>query len=124
MQTVWWTGTILDKVVPALFLAAISALTFLAYKHPRAYQKMFRLLSVCYIAIVVSALAWHLGVFAVGKAMFSYIEADKLKEAEALASNYLIAPWMLPTALAVYVYLAGLLWLPLLLNEDKPPRNK
>jgi hypothetical protein len=110
----------LDKVLPALFIAAISALTFLAYKHPKGYQKISLAINVTYGVAVTSALTWHLGSYFTYEAIIPFLEASKIQEAKAVANSYLIPSWILFVGCATSAYMTFLLFLPKLLGDDKP----
>jgi hypothetical protein len=113
----------MDKVIPALVVGAISSLTFIAYKHPNAYRKMYILLGVCYIILCSFAAGWQLGSYDTVEAILGYIDPNKLKEAKAVANNYLIQPWTIFASSGLILYFTLLLLLPILLEEDKP-KNK
>jgi hypothetical protein len=110
----------LDKVLPTLFVAAISALTFVAYKHPRAYQRIYLGISVSFIALFLGALAWHLASYLTFDALIPFIDANKLQEAKVVGNSYLISPWVFAAGGASVLYLSFLTWLPILLGEDNP----
>jgi hypothetical protein len=110
----------MDKIAPALIVAAISSLTFVAYKHPNAYKKLWLAIMVFYFAAFMSLIGWNAGCEAAFSALKEFIASDKLKEAIAALENKEISTWIILTGVGLYFYLFALTFLPLLLDEDKP----
>jgi hypothetical protein len=110
----------LDKVLPALFIAAISALTFLAYKHPNGYRKISAGILIAFCASVTCAMSWHLGSYVTYEAIIPFLDANKIQEAKIVANSYLVPTWILAVGAATILYMNFLFWLPNLLGEDKP----
>ncbi len=52
----------MDKIIPGLFLAAVSALGFLAYRHQAIYAALFPFLSFGLPAIAVGVAIWNVAV--------------------------------------------------------------
>jgi hypothetical protein len=110
----------MDKVIPALFVAAISSLTFIAYKHPNAYRKLQLPLVVSGFIIILAVSSWDWGGDFTFQALIKYIEVDKLKEAAAIADSYKVSPWWMTAIATLNIYFLALSYLPRLLDEDKP----
>jgi hypothetical protein len=110
----------MDKVIPALIVAAISSLTFVAYKHPKAYQKIFNPLAICFLITFIAVNAWNLSNTLTYSALIEYIEVGKIKDAKTAMENYQIPYWEMWMLLGSYFYLFFLTFLPRLLDEDKP----
>ena len=93
---------------------------FVAYKHPKAYKKIWTPLMICYCVVFICAIVWNTGVNFTFRALDQYIAADKSKEAiEAFDSN-LIPVWIILAAVGLYFYLFILTFLPNILDEEKP----
>ena len=52
----------MDDIVSPLIVAAVSAVTYVAYKHPAAYRRIDRVLTLAYVVSVVCVVAFTLGV--------------------------------------------------------------
>lgn len=115
----------MDKLIPALAVAAASGLTFLAYKHPRPFESVFIVLNGVFILFWAVWFGWDLGVYNSTEAVFDFVAADKIKDAVAAGRSYRIPLWATLSASGVYVYLSFLRFgLPYLLDEDKPIDKK
>ncbi len=113
----------MDKVIPALFIAAISSLTFIAYKHPNAYRKLYLPLMICCMIIIIAVSAWTWGSKFTFDALIKYIEVDKIREAAAVADSHQISPWVVSALAGLNLYFLALSYLPRLLEEDKPEKK-
>jgi hypothetical protein len=113
----------MDKVIPALIVAAISSMTFIAYKHPNAYRNLFIPLCVLLMIIESAALAWNAGSELTYRALRDYIGVDKIKEAYDVAESYQIPLWMFLSGLGIAFYLVLLFCLPMMLDEEKPEKK-
>jgi hypothetical protein len=113
----------MDKAIPALIVAAISSLTFVAYKHPKAYKKIWAPLMVCYGMAFLCSIVWNTGVQFTFDALNKYIEAGKGEEAFAAFQNNLIPVWVILASIVLYFYLFMLTFLPRVLDEEKPKKE-
>lgn len=51
-----------DSIVTGLLLAAVSGITFIAYKHPRGYRKLLRLIFIIGLSICSGLIGWMVAV--------------------------------------------------------------
>ena len=111
----------MDRVIPALIIAFISAISFIAYKHPKPFKALFGLLAILSMVVSVALLAWEVGVNSTFIAVMGFVEADKIKEAKAAIDSYQIPYWVFLAGLGFICYLNFLRFiLPMLLDEDQP----
>src|ERR1700730_18070222 len=101
-----------DKVTAGLFIAAISALTFVAYQHPNAYKKMYPAFTLLGLLISTFAFGWSLGEFLTYRAVKEFIVVEKLKEAKAASDSYDIPNWVLGANVGTILYVVFLSFLP------------
>lgn len=109
-----------ESLLSGLVLAAVSAVTFIAYKHPHGYVKLFPHLTIAVVAVLLyiilmalltafsnASAITHL----IGKYPESTIEihAESIKKIELFASYALIS---IAIGFAVAIYLLILLYLP------------
>lgn len=107
-----------DTIISSVILMAISGLTFIAYKHPDAYSKMYKYLFAFHIVVFMSINAWNLGVTITATKLNSLIPADKsaiaLKISDGLQTSL---PWTFILNFAIMGYLLFLSLLPLLIKK-------
>lgn len=112
-----------SKLVHGFILAAVSALTFVAYKHPRAYDQLLGKLSALFAVVSITLVAWSAGGDMAYRALLKYIELDKRAQAQAAVESYQPSIWFFALLLALYVYLFALSFLHRLLDHDKPKQE-
>jgi hypothetical protein len=116
----------LNTIAASLILAAITGLTFLAYKHPKAYSRiaLFFLFPLIVLAMVFM-FGFDLGMMSGYDAATPFMDVYKRLEAlSASSSNRLMTP---RNALLVFLcgaYLSFLLALPFILEEKKDDKPK
>lgn len=114
-----------DKLLPGLALAAISGLTFVAYKHPEGYTRLLKPIGIVSQAIFLAALIWDISGTRAYFRLYDYLEPIKREAAKAAVDNaeflngYIVAGYM-----AAGLYLGFLAFLPQILGEEKPPKKK
>jgi hypothetical protein len=111
-----------EQLVAGIGVAAISGITFLAYKHPDAYKKVFIGLFVIFASVMVGLVIWDLSNLYAHLAAIHYIKIDKLEEAKKtvrLQSPLYVIPYLGCTILGIIIYISLLSCLPALLGEDK-----
>ena len=110
----------MDKTLFAsLILALISGLTFLAYKHPIAFKRLFWPLFFLITAAFFVATAWNGAVSSVLSALSEFIPPTQLQAASLKAHELDFPSWHTLAFLCSGLYMSFLLWLPILLAEDK-----
>jgi hypothetical protein len=118
-------GAVMDKLVPGIVLAALSALTFVAYRHPDGYQRLMRPIRYVVPVLFTAALVWDISSMRTLSNLYSFIDASKLNEAKAAADNTQMLNWyILGAYFAGMLYLEFLSFLPEILSEEKPPKRK
>ena len=52
----------LNTIIPSLVVLSVSGITFIAYKHPNAYQKMFKYLMIIASIVYLGFILWSVAV--------------------------------------------------------------
>ena len=112
----------MDKLVPGLFVAAISGITFIAYKHPTGYQRLFWLLGIIFGIASVAGIIWDTSSAATAFALRPFIPPANRAAALAALDNPIERTWAIWSGLT-FLYLLFLLGLPRLLREQQPPNK-
>jgi hypothetical protein len=110
----------LETIIAGLLLAAVSAITYLAYKHPSAYRKIYWPLETLSSIILVANSIWTFGVQFAYTQLTPLIEISKLPQMDEAMNRIMYRFWVvLATCGGASVYLV-LLWnLPKLLEQEK-----
>jgi hypothetical protein len=116
----------LDTLIPAIIMAAVSGLAFIAYKHPSGYGRIYIPLMYSAFGVFLIIGAFHTGyLLGFGDATVSYIKLNKipLNSPETPSNPY----WILVTLGIFSAYLCFLRVLPDILGlsskkgkEDEP----
>ncbi|MDW5418881.1 hypothetical protein R6242_20120 [Iodobacter sp. CM08] len=110
----------MDKaLVTSLALAFISGITFLAYKHPIAFKRIY--IPLCYLFSVLSftAFAWNSAIVTVLSTLKAFIPTAQSSAAATKAHELDFPAWHSWVLLCFIIYMVFLLWLPNLLADDK-----
>ncbi len=112
----------MEQLVYGLIIAAIGAITYVAYQHPDAYKhRIFPVLAVAGIAIYVSICVWDAALSTVGMALdraFALglsVKIDKVLDEKHVPFISFFLIWA-----ASWVYLSLLLKLDVLLGKNGP----
>ncbi|MEW8645213.1 MAG: hypothetical protein AB2563_03875 [Candidatus Thiodiazotropha endolucinida] len=103
-------------------LAAISALTFLAYKHPSAYSQIHSYIHYSLIFVVCSLLIWNFAVIETSREISLVVSPDgdfAMRSAVNETREHLMIPfkYIIGIYLPVSLYLSFLLVIPHLINS-------
>jgi hypothetical protein len=115
-------NNLVATLVAALTVSALTGITFLAYKHHRAYSNLFLVLFTVYFIVLIFYLTWNGGVLWTYSAISDFIQPDKFSEARAARDNIQIPFWVFVVASGASLYTSFLLYLPNLLANDKPAK--
>ena len=111
----------MDKLLPAIVVAALSSLTYLAYKHPVAYRRICVPLLAAGGTVYLGIMYWDLVVELTFGKILQYIPSDKFRAAENARDSFEISiPWLFIIFFSCYAYLLFLSFLPKILEEKKP----
>jgi hypothetical protein len=114
-----------ETVGAGLVLAALSALTFMAYQHPNAFPKIALPLLLLAIVGMACALAWNSGNYNVRSAVLSLVPFEKFQTAIDAMDARLIPAWIgLGIPAGLMVYLSFLLRLPQILGMQQQEQKK
>jgi TRAP-type C4-dicarboxylate transport system permease small subunit len=110
----------LETITAGLLLASVSGITYLAYKHPRAYRKIALPLSTLILLIQFMVMMWSFGVQATHLKLMPLIESSKWNQAQEAVDGILPRWWLVAlVCLGATTYLLLLYWLPKLLDQEK-----
>jgi hypothetical protein len=114
-----------DKLLPGIALAALSALTFVAYKHPIGYQRLAMPLRIVVPALFIAVVVWDVSSMQTFGSVYEFIDFSKIKEARTAAESMRFLNGYIFTAYILgMIYLEFLGFLPLILGDEKPPKQK
>jgi hypothetical protein len=110
------------KGLASLAVATVGALTFVAYKHPRAYQKLLQVLVVVGLGISLSCLTWDICIVTSEStlARSGVLPKDKVNE---ILDTLQLPIWVNIAILGAILYLMFLLTFPYWLKENEPPQS-
>lgn len=100
-------GTLPDILIAELLIAAVSGLTFLAYSHPNAYQKIARVIMVILIVITAGICIWDISSQQTYAILASSIAPTKSHDAQYIAMAYTLPHDSIHTDLSDHQRLFG-----------------
>lgn len=119
----------LETIISGLILAAVSGITFLAYKHPDVYKTM-GLSSITFnLGVLVFAVmnAWNFGIGLTYTKLLSYLAEGKQHAAEAVIEQLKFSTSTLVLTgvlfFVAFLYFTLLLLLHFMLKHDKSNRQ-
>ena len=109
-----------DKLFPALVLAALSGISWLAYRHPIAYGRLYWPITGTIWLVFMACLVWDAGTSHGAFAIMPLVPLEKHAEASATREALQIVGLnVLLGYVALSAYLIFLNFLPHLLRENK-----
>src|SRR5262249_23365760 len=112
-----WQVSGMDKVIPPLAVAALGALTYLAYKHYAAFMILNYALNFIIVITILGMAVWNSGVDKAHLQLIKFLKMETWKESdEAIKSIKAPMTWLV-VALGLSLYLTFLSYLPKLLAE-------
>jgi len=114
------------KLLAALVVAGLSALTFVAYKHPEPYKKMAAGVSVVSVALLLIGGTWQVAILTVQSAveLSDLIIAGKYSEIHRMIGDHYIPAWLLYSVVVCQLYAFFLTSLPYWLLDKAKPQNE
>ena len=110
----------LETITAGLLLAAVSAITYLAYKHPTAYGKIYWPQSALNLIILTVIGSWMIGVQHAYTQVIPLVEPSKLPQVQEAISRSMDRWWVIFAAyFGITLYLTFLSYLPKLLEQEK-----
>ena len=107
-----------EAIASGLIVAAVGGITFIAYKHPKAYKTM-ELPSQSFkfgVFVVVLMLVWNFGVNETHERLLSSLADGKQEAAKAaiekLKLSYAYMVWVATMFVGAWLYFVFLWWLP------------
>ena len=110
----------LENLITGLIVAAIGALTFIAYKHNNTYKKIHESLSWIPILIFLGLTIWNIAIDTAYDSMVDLIDYDKLKVSRNIKVSLQISSFGIIFIITIisHIYLRVLVALPKLLNDQ------
>ena len=104
----------MQSFIVGLLLAGVSATSYVAFKHPLGYAKLFPFLMAALTTLFIGVTIWEVAVYVTWTNLAGFVESDVLQEAisvkDQLNPSYV---WFVLT----YVGIGGFLWI----NRKLPP---
>lgn len=114
-------------IVSGLLVALITGITFLAYKHPTAFSRLYWPLFFVLLSASIGIGAWNGSITETLAVLKDFIPPAQLQAATLKTQELKLASWYSWVFPIAVIYLVFLLWLPHLLSEDKKkekPKNE
>lgn len=104
----------MQAFISGLLLACISAVTVLAFRHPRVYERLFPFAITAITVVFLMLSVWHVAIQVTWSALVSSLDRDFIVTAQASVSRlYLPYLWVGSGYLGVVIFL----WI----NRKLPP---
>lgn len=114
----------MEAFLSALALAALSGVTFIAYKHPSGYRKISTKLFIAIVALIWGLMIWNASSEITFVSVKKYIDEEQLEEAEAIAFSIgYIKYWVYAILGILAIYIVILDFLPNILGIDDDPKG-
>ena len=110
-----------DELFVGLIVAALSGITFLAYRDPPVFEKVNRFIGGLIIAAVVGGAFWNQGIVKTLKTLMPYVAPEQGARAIDAAEELILPSWYLLVALGMSVYC---ILLPVLFRTKKSSANR
>ena len=115
----------IDTLVTSLILMSVSGLAFLAYKHPDAYDKIYKYLTVLYLFGWACIGTWDIAVALTSKRLNIFLQSDKIEIAKTATDNLQISVgWTFVIGISIVIYINFLAFLPYIIKhgDKKEPK--
>jgi len=111
-----------NPLVIGLIISALSALTFLAYKHPKSFSKLYIPLCLSFVGGYAAVSSYNSAINSSLKILSAYIPKDMLEKAQESISSLAIDDDIGAMLMLASMYMLILLFLPVLIDhsETKP----
>jgi len=110
----------IETLVTGLILAAVSGLTFVAYKHPSGFDKLANILHIAAVSILIGLTIWNIAIDKAHIQLMKLLQEGALDKAQlALDEISLPTGWIIATFLAFEFYILFLSYLPNLVKHDE-----
>ncbi len=113
-----------SAVISSLIVAFVTGITFLAYKHPIAFKRLYFPIFGVLLLIGVGFGAWNSAISITLAALKDFIPPEQF-QAATLKAHALDAPtWYSWAFMGMVAYLVFLLWLPNIIEDEKKDKPK
>jgi hypothetical protein len=113
-----------DTLISGLALAGISAVTYVAYRHPRAYPNICIALTGFMLAILAVLVTWDVAIGRAYIALRPHLSDENLLATAEAMERLHVPIWPLASSLGIAAYFLVLLFLPNALGHQEPPDPK
>jgi hypothetical protein len=114
----------MSEWIVSIVVPLLAGASYLAYRHPDAYGKIYWIYFAIYMAIAVSSAAWNFSAYFQIEVLKPFIPTAAFQKAEAASDGILVPPVPMLVAFAIWTYLALLAFLPNLIGKQKPEDKK
>lgn len=115
----------LETLITGLALAAVSSITYVAYKHPSAYRKLYQPLTWLSLTILSVIGIWTFGAQSAYTQLIPLIEASKFHQMEEALSRITYRWWVVfAVCVGANLFLLLLSYLPKLLEKELEEEKK
>lgn len=115
----------IETIISSLLVAAVTGISFVAYRHPAAFSKLFTPILMVMGTALVFGLIWDVAVSRAFVDLSPFIVTGKLDSAQkAIETLSLPMGWLIGGFFGFYIYLVFLLSLPKLLSQKSGDRGE
>ena len=107
----------MDKVIPALLVAAVTAVTYFAYQHPKGYERIWPYLPFVLIFVTLGLVVWNAAVRLTMAYLIKFTRAEDWSSIDAETEKIQVPTVWLLVAGGITLWSEFLIFLPLLLRE-------
>lgn len=107
------------QIIGTMLVAALTGLTYLAYKHPKSYSEIYIVISAFVLALLVGLSAWNFAVSQSFRKLIPYMDTDKLDVAGTVIDGLSIPMVYIWGVILVNIYLWGVGYLHKLIKKEE-----
>jgi hypothetical protein len=114
----------METLLSGLVVLAASGLTFFAYQHPQAYERIQPALRILFGLVLIGAAAWDVSAARTWSSLTSFVAKESYGAAQAVAGSLRGAAIFVGIgAVLGWLYSELLGFLPVILGSEKPRRD-
>lgn len=114
----------MEPLIVGILLALLSGITWIAYKHPAGYRKIFVSIELIVILGASTMLTWNIALDFAYANLSQFVESGKHDEALAARDNLQVPQLLMWLVLGICAYLLFLLKLPEILDDNRKKTTK
>lgn len=115
----------IETIISGIVLAAISGLTFIAYKHPKGYFRIHIPLTTIIGSTMMCILFWNFGVMTAHSKLIKFLVTDTRAEQDAIIDSITVNVWwVVGINFVIMMYLTFLLFMRNIIPDESISKPK